>query len=81
MIYASNGDGYHVDKVIFESQLQHHVTANLYLPNTSPPYPAVLVPCGHSYNGKAAEGYQRTSILLARSGIAALCCDTIGQGE
>jgi dienelactone hydrolase len=75
------GDGYRVEKVLFESQPQHHVTANLYLPTATPPYPAVIVPCGHSYNGKAAEGYQRVSILLARNGIAALCYDPIGQGE
>jgi dienelactone hydrolase len=75
------GDGYRIEKVIFESQPEHHVTANLYLPDVAPPYPAVIVPCGHSYNGKAAEGYQRVSILLARNGIAALCYDPIGQGE
>jgi hypothetical protein len=41
----------------------------------------VLVPCGHSVNGKAAETYQRASILLARNVMAALCYDPIGQGE
>ncbi|MGE0756219.1 MAG: alpha/beta hydrolase family protein [Pirellulaceae bacterium] len=75
------GDGFRVEKVIFESRPQHHITANLYLPATAPPYPGVIVPCGHSYNGKAADGYQRVSMLLARHGIAALCYDPIGQGE
>ena len=75
------GDGYRVEKVLFESRPRHHVTANLYLPLAKPPYPAVLVPCGHSHNGKAAGGYQRISILLARNGMAALCYDPIGQGE
>ncbi len=46
-----------------------------------PPYPGVLVPCGHSTNGKAEEAYQRASILLARNGMAALCYDPIEQGE
>ena len=41
----------------------------------------MLVPCGHSDNGKAAETYQRMSILLAKNGMAALCYDPIGQGE
>jgi dienelactone hydrolase len=81
IVGALRGDGYRVEKVIFESQPQHHVTANLYLPTTTGPYPAVILPCGHSYNGKAAEGYQRASILLARNGIAAFCYDPIGQGE
>jgi dienelactone hydrolase len=74
-------DGYRIEKVIFESRPNHHVTAVLYLPDASPPYPGVLVPCGHSANGKAYESYQRMCILLARNGMAALCYDPIGQGE
>ncbi len=74
-------DGYRVEKVIFESRPGHHVTAALYLPEGPPPYPGVLVPCGHSANGKAAEPYQRISILLAKNGMAALCTDPISQGE
>ncbi|QDT44994.1 Acetyl xylan esterase (AXE1) [Gimesia alba] len=75
------GDGFHVENVIYESWPGHHVTANLYLPDSKPPYPGVLVPCGHSHNGKAADGYQRACILLAKNGMAALCYDPIGQGE
>ncbi len=75
------GDGYRVENVIFESRPQHHVTANLYLPEGDGPFPGVIVPCGHSHNGKAANGYQRISILLAKHGMAALCYDPIGQGE
>jgi dienelactone hydrolase len=75
------GDGYRVENVLFESRPGHHVTANLYLPESAGPYPGVLIPCGHSHTGKAAGGYQRMSILLARNGMAALCYDPIGQGE
>ena len=39
------------------------------------------MPCGHSDNGKAYEGYQRACILLAKNGMAVLCYDPIGQGE
>lgn len=74
-------DDYTMEKVIFESRPDFPVTAALYLPNSPPPYPAVLVPCGHAPNGKAYESYQRVSILLAKNGIAALCFDPIGQGE
>ena len=74
-------DGYRIEKIIFESQPGHFVTAVLYLPLTEPPYPGVLVPCGHSRNGKAAETYQRVCILMARNGLAALCYDPICQGE
>lgn len=75
------GDRHRVEKVIFESRPNHHITAVLYLPESMPPYPGVIIPCGHSANGKAAEAYQRASILLAQNGIAALCYDPIGQGE
>lgn len=73
------GDGYRVEKVIYESQPQHFVTAVLFLPEAKPPYPGVVIPCGHSRSGKAAQ--QRMCILLAKHGIAALSYDPIGQGE
>ncbi len=41
----------------------------------------MLLPCGHSDNGKAYEDYQRACILLAKNGMAVLCYDPIGQGE
>ncbi len=75
-------DGYRIERVIYESRPNHHVTANLYLPaDTSRPVPGVLVPCGHSENGKANEAYQSVCILLARNGCTALIYDPIGQGE
>jgi len=77
-------DGYRVEKVIFESQPNHHVTALLFLPDTDkykPPYPGVLVPCGHSANGKASEAYQTMGALLALNGMAGLVFDPIDQGE
>jgi cephalosporin-C deacetylase-like acetyl esterase len=81
IVAKENRDGYRIEKIVFESQPRHFVTAVLYLPATKPPYPAVLVPCGHSDNGKAAETYQRACILLAKNGLAALCYDPIDQGE
>lgn len=75
------GDGFRVEKVIYESRPEHHVTAALYLPDGKGPFPGVLLPCGHSTNGKAAEAYQRACILLAKNGMAVLCFDPIGQGE
>ncbi len=75
------GDGFRVEKVIYESRQDHHVTANFYIPDGKGPFPGVLVPCGHSDNGKAAEPYQRACILMAKNGLAVLCYDPIGQGE
>jgi len=76
-----DGDGFRAEKVIYESQPRHHVTAVLYLPEGTPPFPGVLIACGHSKNGKAADYNQRMGILLAKNGLAALCYDPIGQGE
>jgi dienelactone hydrolase len=81
VVGALKGDGFRVEKVIYESRPNHHVTANLYIPNGKGPFPGVLVPCGHSDNGKAAEAYQRVCILMAQNGLAVLCYDPIGQGE
>jgi cephalosporin-C deacetylase-like acetyl esterase len=74
-------DGYRIEKIIYESQPQHHVTAVLFLPDAPPPFPGVLVPCGHSANGKANDVYQRACISMAKNGMAVLCYDPIGQGE
>jgi pimeloyl-ACP methyl ester carboxylesterase len=75
------GEGYRVEKILLETRPGFHLTANLYLPATPGPWPAVLVACGHSHNGKAVGQYQLASRLLARHGIAAMCYDPIGQGE
>ncbi len=75
------GEGYRIEKVIFESQPQHHVTANLYLPDGPGPFPGVGVSSGHSRTAKTAAYNQRFGIMLARQGMAALCFDPIGQGE
>src|SRR5947209_1624023 len=51
---------YTIEKVIYESLPGALVTANVYVPKgRKVPVPGVLVPCGHSANGKAAETYQR----------------------
>ena len=77
-------DGYVVEKVLFESWPGIHVPANLFLPdnpNYAAPYPAILLPCGHSGNGKGSEGYQRGGVLAAQAGMACLIYDPYDQGE
>ena len=77
-------NGYNVEKVILESQPKHYVTGLLFLPDAErhkPPYPGVLVPCGHSRNGKAHDSYQTVGALLALNGMVALVFDPIDQGE
>ncbi len=74
-------DGYRIEKVVYESRPDHHVTGNLYIPEGEGPFPGVLVPCGHSRNGKASEAYQSSSALMAKHGFVVLIYDPIGQGE
>ncbi|AMV36053.1 serine hydrolase [Planctomyces sp. SH-PL62] len=81
VVAAEDRDGYRLERIVYESRPGHHVTALFYRPMGPPPFPAVLMPCGHDAVGKSAEGYQRACALLARNGIAALCFDPIGQGE
>jgi dienelactone hydrolase len=81
IVGTRNYQGYRVERIIFESRPTHHVTAVLYLPEGRPPFPGVLVPCGHVASGKAGDTYQRMCILLAKNGMGALCFDPIGQGE
>jgi dienelactone hydrolase len=73
--------GYTIEHVLFESLPGFHVTGNLYLPPGEGPFPGVLLPCGHSANGKAYSSYQKASILLAQHGFVVLCFDPLGQGE
>jgi hypothetical protein len=74
-------DGFHIEKLLFESIPGFHVTANVYVPqnNSSKKFPAILVPCGHSSNGKVH--YQALCQRLVKQGYIVICWDTIGQGE
>jgi len=77
-------DGYTVEKVLFESRPHHYVTGALFLPDPKkfkPPYPGILIPCGHSATGKGIEAYQRGAVLSAVNGMAAFLFDPIDQGE
>jgi cephalosporin-C deacetylase-like acetyl esterase len=74
--------GYRIEKVIFESMPQVYVTAHLYLPTTGKaPYPGIIVPLGHTGNGKAYRNYQYSYQNLARKGYVVLAYDPLGQGE
>ncbi|MCP4170704.1 MAG: hypothetical protein GY758_08035 [Fuerstiella sp.] len=75
------GNGFLVEKVVFQSRPQHYVTASLYIPRGDGPFPGVLIACGHSGHGKAYSYYQKAAMLMARSGMMALVYDCIGQGE
>lgn len=76
------GDGYTIDKILFESFPGYHVAALLYRPDAGgPSHPGVLSPCGHSEVGKAHETYQTLHVNLAKRGYVVLTYDPVGQGE
>ena len=71
-----------IERLVFQSRPNLHVTANLYRPaDASDQLAAVIFPCGHSAEGKAGATYQRFCALLARNGMAVLTWDPLGQGE
>lgn len=72
---------YTIEKVIYESRPGFKVTANLYVPRGGGPFPVVLGPCGHTWDGKAGTTYQTFASGLARRGYMVLVYDPLGQGE
>jgi dienelactone hydrolase len=74
--------GYRLEKLVYESRLGFHVTANLYIPaGRRGPFPGVLFQCGHLPAGKGAASYQRACQALAARGHVVLVFDPVGQGE
>ena len=72
--------GFHIEKLIFESLPGVYVTALVYAPDDeNTRHPAVLVPSGHSANGKVHYGpiCQR----LVQRGYVVISWDPVGQGE
>lgn len=77
-------DEYRAEKIVMETLPGFYATGTLFLPLESkfkPPYPGVLIVCGHSSNGKASELYQGICILGAMNGLAMYIQDPIDQGE
>jgi dienelactone hydrolase len=76
------GNGFKIEKVIFESRQETYVTGNLYLPDgISKRRGAVLFVCGHADDAKGYPQYQTVCQYLALAGLIVLAIDPIGQGE
>jgi hypothetical protein len=72
--------GYSIEKLIYESLPGVYVTALVYVPEDHvAKHPAVLVPAGHSTNGKIH--YQALSQRLVSHGYVVIAWDPVGQGE
>ena len=75
-------DGYKIEKLIYESLPGFFVTANVYVPTSTPgPFPAILGTSGHAAVGKALPAYQTAFIALAKRGHLVLAYDPPVQGE
>lgn len=73
-------NGFHIEKLIFESLPGFYVTASVYVPeNDRRNHPAVLVACGHSPIAKSY--YQALCQRLVQRGYLVICWDPVGQGE
>lgn len=76
------GDGFRVEKIVFQSRPRHYVTANLYLPdNVQAGTPAILFLCGHHGRAKHEPEYQSVCQHFVHAGFVVLAQDPIGQGE
>jgi pimeloyl-ACP methyl ester carboxylesterase len=71
--------GFHIEKLVFESLPGIYVSALVYAPDDAGKHPAVLVPSGHSTNGKAY--YQALCQRLVQRGYVVISWDAFGQGE
>jgi dienelactone hydrolase len=85
---VTEGPGFRVERLYFESLPQLYVTANFYLPEKiEGPLPTILYVCGHggvkigdvSYGNKVS--YQHHGAWFARHGYACLVIDTLQLGE
>jgi dienelactone hydrolase len=73
---------YRVEKVVYESQPNFHISGTLYIPTVGrPPFPGVLYQMGHTTNGKGDGTYQLCCQTLAGLGYLVLGFDPMGQGE
>jgi dienelactone hydrolase len=85
----SEGEGFRVEQIHFQSKPGLYVTGNLYVPHPAPQkkLPAILYVCGHgrvkknglSYGNKVH--YQHHGEWFARNGYVCLTIDTLQLGE
>ena len=75
------GDGYRMEKVVYESMPGYHVTAGLFIPDGAVNAPAVIYCSGHTEDGFRSDVYQWVILNLVKKGFVVLAFDPVGQGE
>ena len=74
------GNGFVVEKIVFQSTPGRYVTAHLYLPDkVKDKIPACIEMCGHGLDGKGCGS--GSAEQLAVNGIASMVVDPFSQGE
>ncbi len=71
-------DGYHLEKLRYESRPGLLVTAHLYMPEGKGPFPVVVSPHGHWSHKKSTPVVQARGISMALQGFATLIVDSPG---
>lgn len=75
-------NGFILENVIYESRPHAYVTCNLYRPlHQDGPVPGILIPLGHTDEGKGFDEYQRAAQMLVKAGFVVLTMDPVGEGE
>ncbi len=74
-------EGYHIDKIVYESMPGFYVTGALFLPDGTEKKPAILFVSGHTNNGFRYESYQIMILNLVKKGFVVFAIDPISQGE
>lgn len=72
-------DGFDIERIRYESLHGYWVTADVYLPATPGPHPAIILQPGHGVDGKI--GNYGFSANFARAGFVVLAIDIVGEGE
>lgn len=78
------GRGWRMENVVFQSRPGFHVTANAFIPDDpkfKPPYPAIAITCGHSFEGKNSACYSGAAAQGALNGFLTVIYDPVEQGE
>lgn len=75
-------NGYHIEKIIYESMPKYFVTACLFVPEgLKGKTPAILFCSGHSPAAFRRLTYQKVVLNLVKKGFIVLAFDPVGQGE